>query len=381
MDQTPKRGLATTPSRNVGPEGVSLMDRMLQQVHERDLAPTSTVPVGQKKVMGIGGGTGTVEVMRAIMLYPDYYPISVCTMFDSGGNSGELRDIHGVLPPGDFRREVVVQSGDDEGSSHLRRLFTHRYEKDEASPLSGQVGGNLIYLMCERAFGRAEAVRIFPRLFKVRGEVLPVSISDATLCIAYSDGVVVKGEGNIGKQRPRKNVRITKAWLEPGPNTPVIVPYSRALQAAGEVDMIVFGPGSLFSSGVANLLVPGFVAAINAAKQAKFVFVLNLMNEPAETLGYDAADFVDVLYQYGITRPIDALLVNEGAMPSRLVRRYQQQGRTRVHLTLSAEKRIQRCVRDIISADLVSEEGFEENLVRHDHHKLGRVLAELLPVA
>ncbi len=364
--------------KRVGPLGADPIMQRIQALHDAQLPLTPEAPKDLQKIVCVGGGTGSPMVVEGLLHFP-VYPISITTMFDSGGNSGELRDVHGILPPGDFRRAVLAHSGDDESSLELRKLFRYRYSKDEASPLSGHVGGNLIFLMCEIAFGREEAVRIFPKLFKIRGEVLPVSLTDATLCLQYSDGTVVRGEGNIAHQKLGRNVYVVKAWLEPRLPTATVVPYSRALQSLGEAGAIVLGPGSLFSSVIPNMIVPNFVDAINVAEQAKLVFVVNLMNEPAETRGYTVADFVDVLYRHGLKRPIDALLVNEGGISPQLARKYQRKGSAKVRLTLSAEKRLKGRVRDIVLEDLVSEEGFSENLIRHDPLKVAAQIVSLLP--
>lgn len=325
-----------------------------------------------KRIVTIGGGTGGFTVNRGLHYYP-VYPTAICTVFDSGGSSGILRDEFGSLPQGDIRRCLIALAGEEQET--LRQLFSYRFENGArpTSTLKDHSLGNLLLLAAEKTWGSVEGIRRVGRLLNVHGEVLPISTDDATLCAQLNDGTTIEGETNIDL-RPLNDERlITRVWLKPG-----AIICREAAEAIGRADTIVFGPGDLYSSIVPNLLVKGVADAIKNS-QAKVVFVVNLMTKWSETRDFSAVDFAKTLLSYDIGREkFDAIIINDTPIPHELVELYAHKDRsTPVVCTPQVVDELKKYAKAVGQGDLLSRTGLSQKLVRHSVKRLARSIVEL----
>ncbi len=324
-----------------------------------------------KRVATIGGGSGGFIVNRGLHAYP-VLPTAICTVFDSGGSSGILRDEFGALPQGDLRRCLVALAGGEDDT--LRELFQYRFTNGhKPSALADHSLGNLLLLAAEKIWGPVEGVRRVGRVLGLSGEVLPVSIDDATLCAELDDGSTVRGETALDLRPLTDKRSIARVWLAPD-----ALICREAAEAIMRADVIVLGPGDLYTSIIPNLLVRGVADAI-AASAAKVVYVSNLMTKYAETRDYTLAHFLTTLLSYGIGREkFDAVLINTANIPRALVTRYAREEKSApVHFASKDAKKLSVFTRKIITGDFLSSVGLAQGLIRHDSAKLARKLVEI----
>lgn len=330
----------------------------------------------KKKIVVVGGGTGTHTVLKGLKKYADSLDIAaIVTMADSGGSTGRLRDEFGQLPVGDVRMALTALAADvDAHDELLRELFLYRFHKGEG--LTGHTFGNLLLTALTEILGsEVAAIEAASRILQVHGRVFPVSTDNIHLQAEYDDGVVVIGEHHIDDPSPlyRKR-RINKLSLVPeGSINPA------AAQSLREADLIVFGPGDLYTSILANTIVSGFTEAL-AASRARVVYVCNLMTRPGQTIGMTASDHIAELVRYTGRTP-NLILLNNTTLPEELIARYQiEEGAHPVSFScLSGE-----CTID--ASDLLATEEVQtvrgdmvrRSLIRHDPHKLAAAIVRQL---
>jgi uncharacterized cofD-like protein len=324
-----------------------------------------------KKIVTIGGGTGGFTVNRGLHKYP-VFPTAICTVFDSGGSSGILRDEFGSLPQGDIRRCLLALADDKDDT--LRQLFSYRFENGSSpsSALRDHSLGNLLLLAAEKTWGSVEGISRVSSLLRVNGKVLPISTDNANVFGELSDGSVIKGETNIDL-RPLDDDRIIKKiWLEPS-----AVISREAAEAIMEADTIVFGPGDLYTSIIPNLLVSGVAEAI-AKSSAKVIYVANLMTKWAETRDFTLADFLRTTLSYNIGRDkFDAVLVNTTPIPEDIAEIYREKDKsTPVLYKPEDEKVLGLYTKNVGKGDLLSQDGLKQKLVRHGVSKLAKAIVE-----
>jgi uncharacterized cofD-like protein len=316
----------------------------------------------------LGGGTGSFTVLNALKHYVEHLA-AVVNMVDDGGSSGALRDELGVLPPGDVRQALVALSLE---SGLMRELMNHRFD---AGSLEGHSFGNLLLTALERITGSFdEAVQVSSRILAVKGDVIPVTTTDVRLCARREDGEVVRGETEIGNTN-HDTSRPLQLFLEPEATL-----NPRAEQAILDADLVVMGPGSLYTSLVALALTRGLPEVL-ASTRARKVYVSNLMTKPGETDGFSAHDFIDAVER--CTGPVfDNLLYNTQHPGDWVVRRYAAEGEQVVGWDDEAMKGRHWTA---IGADLVSDEHEHQRpgdlltrtLIRHDSDRLARQLMRL----
>lgn len=263
----------------------------------------------------IGGGTGTFAVLSALKDCP-LNLTAIVSMADDGGSTGALRDQYGVLPPGDIRRALVALSQE---SQTLRDLFNYRFGNGD---LSGHSFGNIFLSALEKLSGNfALAVKEASRVLNLKGSVLPVTLNNVRLYARLADGEVLKGETNIDIPRagPYVRARISKVWLNPHAK---INPEARS--AILSADLIVVGPGDLYTSLIPNLLVRGVPEAIKKSC-AKKVFVCNLMTKYGETHGFRAEDFVAEIEKYLGRDVLDYAVFNSKKPRAKTLTRYKKE--------------------------------------------------------
>jgi len=263
------------------------------------------------RMAAIGGGHGLATLLRGLKEHT-HNITAIVTVADDGGSSGRLRQELGILPPGDIRNCLAALSNDE---ALLAQLFQYRFPDGEHG-LEGHSFGNLFISALAEITGSFEAaVAESGRVLAVQGQVLPSTLNDvrlqADVVLPQADNPVrVHGESQI----PKTNGKVKRVWLEPG--APQAFP--QAIHAILSAELIVIGPGSLFTSLLPNLLVPDLVEAIRASRAMK-LFVCNLATEKGETLGYTCGDHIRTIYQHVPSGLFDITVANnrfEGKLPS-----------------------------------------------------------------
>src|SRR5256714_372927 len=246
------------------------------------------------RVVAIGGGTGMSSLLRGLKQYTTNLA-AIVTVADDGGSSGRLREEYRILPPGDFRQCLVALA---DAEPLVKQLFNHRFEN---GTLGGHSFGNLFIMAMAEVTGNFErGLRESGRVLAVRGEIIPSTLHDVTL-VASVNGAMVEGESKI----PKHAGPISRVFLRPD-NAELNPEAALALMSA---ELIVVGPGSLYTSILPNLMVPGMVRAIKDSPALK-VFVCNVAEQPGETEGYNASDYLRVLRAHTGENLFDFAIVN-----------------------------------------------------------------------
>lgn len=331
---------------------------------------------GEKtRVVVVGGGTGTHTMLRGLKRYHTEVELSaIVTMADSGGSTGRLRDEFGCLPVGDARMALVALAADvDDHEQLVRELFLYRFEKGNG--LSGHNFGNLLLTALTDLLGsEVKAIETASRILRVRGQVLPVTTDNVHLQATYDDGEVAVGEAQIDEpDQERWPHHITDLAVTP---TAALNPH--AATALAEADLIVFGPGDLYTSILANCVVEGFAAAVQATS-ARTVFVSNLMTKAGQTTGMSAADHVAELERYlGVT--IDHVVQNTDPLPEALLEKYAAEYEFPVSPAVSLASATTLHAQPLLShEEVVTTAGdtVRRSLIRHDPAKLAAVIRSL----
>ena len=325
------------------------------------------LPRPDLRVVALGGGTGLPTVLRGLRpllfasrpLDPERDQTrltAIATVADDGGSSGVLRASHQVPAPGDIRNCLLALAGGDPAMSEV---FAFRFASESA--VAGHSLGNLILTaVAELEQDFSKAVARVGHMLSIRGRVLPSTIQTATLCAELSDGTVIEGESRIaGARSPIRRLRLHPSDASAPPE---------ALHALEWADLIVIGPGSLYSSLVAVLLVHGLPEAI-ARSRARVVLVMNLMTEPGETDGHTGADHIMAIRRHAPTIPIHDVLISTTPLEPAQIARYASLNATPVRADVQLLRALGHAV---VESDLLAA-GAD---VRHDPEKLGRALIE-----
>lgn len=326
-----------------------------------------TIP---KKVVVIGGGTGTFTVLSGLK----YYPLdlsAVVTMADDGGSTGRLRDEFGVLPPGDLRQCLVALS---EADQVMRKLFNHRFESGE---LAGHNFGNIFISTLERVTGSLDrALDVAGRVLNIRGRVIPVTLSKVGLIAELKNGKVIEGESALSDYQLVSRFGIKKIYLRPKAKA-----NRKAIEAIESADLVIVGPGNLYASLIPNFLVDGIGRALVSSKATK-IYVANLMNKNGHTDDFHVSDYVQALESaIGKKRVFDAVVYNTKQPTQALLRKYADEG-TPVEASPECFKRGFRLVGANLLADEIAKTAKKDllrrTLIRHDPKKLASVLMQSL---
>lgn len=329
----------------------------------------------KKSVVVIGGGTGTHTVLKGLKQYQKQIDIkAVVTMADSGGSTGRLRDEFGYLPVGDVRMALAALADTaDEHDELVRQLFLYRFQKGNG--LSGHNFGNLLLVALTDILGSEEAaIRAAARLLGVRGNVIPVTTAKVNLAATYDDGVKLIGEHDIDEPTTdRASRRITKLTV-----TPTASITEAAESAILDADLLILGPGDLYTSVLANCVVEGAKEAVKNSS-AKVVYIANLMTKAGQTSGMGVAEHVMEITRYTGRVP-DVVLVNTAPLPLDLLAKYAADQEYPVVFNCETE------AYRVVSADLLATEVVQKSsgdilkrsLIRHDSRKLARRLVGLL---
>jgi uncharacterized cofD-like protein len=246
------------------------------------------------RIVAIGGGTGLSSLLRGLKTYTSNLSVIV-TVADDGGSSGRLRDEYRILPPGDFRQCLIALA---DAEPLMKQLFDHRFKEGS---LNGHSFGNLFIMAMADVTGNFEhALRESGKVLAVKGTIIPSTLQDVTL-VASINGGTVEGESKI----PKQNAPISHVFLKP--DGAQVNP--EAAQAILNAELVIVGPGSLYTSILPNLLVEGMVEAIKASPALK-VYICNLAAQPGETDGYGVDDYLRVIREHVGANLFDFVLVN-----------------------------------------------------------------------
>lgn len=317
----------------------------------------------KKRICTIGGGTGNFTVLRGLKLY-DVDISAIVSMADDGGSTGILRDDLGVLPAGDTRQCIVALSN---SSRLMRNLMNYRFE---GGGLRGHSFGNLFLSALEKVTGSFEkAIEEVGRILNIRGKVIPVTTQQVRLKMVLKDRTVLEGEREIYHSEEIEK-GYSSLFLEPSPTA-----NPHAIDEILNADMVVVGPGGLYTSLIANLLVDGIAQAIRESQAVK-VLVINLMNRKGQTSGYKVSDYVRELSQFIGRDVFDFILVNNQSPPDDLMQRYREEGELIVNDMKDDERVVEAKLLGEISSPQVGDI-VRRSLIRHDSKKLANELMEI----
>lgn len=321
------------------------------------------------RVVALGGGTGLSALLRGLKQHvvrrsdqhasrqrPIVDLTAIVTVTDDGGSSGRLRRENRILPPGDIRNCMVALSKDE---ALLGRLFQYRFQAGRG--LRGHNFGNLFLAALTHVTGDfAEAVRVSSKVLAIRGRIFPSTISNVHLVATLANGKRVSGETKIS----RSTVSIKKIDLAPRR----VRPLPPAIEAIHHADLILMGPGSLYTSVIPNLLIPEIAQAI-ARSKAPRVYVANLMTQPGETAHYSLSEHIRAIQAHVGKNVIDCVVANRMAVSPEVARRYRAEGAEPVLVDVD---KISKLKVKLVLDDLLEEHG----VLRHNSARLARRLVD-----
>lgn len=313
-----------------------------------------------RKLVRIGGGSSGYSLLHGLKELPIDIT-AVVTMFDSGGSSGVLRDEYGILPPGDVRRALAALAEGDRGEI-LRNLFNFRF-KEEGS-VSGHSFGNLFLTALSSIYGSdIEAIRKASDVLDIKGKVLPVSTDTSHLHAVLENGKEIEGETNIDIPQHDGNLKIEKVYLNPPAHI-----FEETDAAIREADVIVLGPGDLYTSVIPNVLVDGMQDALKASK-AKTVVICNLMTKWGETHGFKTSDMLRELLKYSGLERFDYAICNTTEMEPHLLEAYAAQKQ----YPMVCDDESEKYAKHVVRGDFFS----EADIARHDAEKVAAFISTL----
>ena len=317
------------------------------------------------KVTTIGGGSGQYALLSGLRDMDEIEITSIVSMVDSGGSTGRLRDELGILPPGDVLKCLLALSPQREIA---RALLLRRFERDKR--LKGHNAGNMLLTMLSRYTGSfPTGIQALGEILNVQGAILPVTTDRATLVAELTDGKRIFGESAIDVPRGGQPSKIKDVYLVPH-HTGDIKAFPPVIDAISDADVIMIGPGDLFTSVLSNIVVPGVKNAIKETK-ATIIYVLNIMTKYGETHNYSGLDFVQKLEE-GIGRSVQIVICNHTKPEEAILAQYRKQEAEFVEI-IDDQQFWQD--RKLIMADLLDTSG---SIVRHDSKKLARLIQGLI---
>lgn len=307
------------------------------------------------KIVAIGGGTGLSMLLKGIKKITNNIT-AIVTVGDDGGSSGRLREEMGVLPPGDIRNCIAALADDED---LVTKLFQYRFKTGEG--LEGHSFGNLfLTALCSITGDMVSAVKESSNVLSIRGRVLPSTLDDMKLVAELEDGRIIHGESNI----PEAHGKIKRLFTDPDNCRPL----DDAIEAIKNADLIILGPGSLYTSVIPNLLIKQIAEEI-AVSNAKKIYVCNIMTQPGETDDYSASNHINAILEHaGSKKILDAVLVND-SLPNNLAIKYKAANSFPVKLDV---ENIKKSGVRIVSKKLIEES--KEGLVRHSSNRVARAI-------
>ncbi len=324
----------------------------------------------KKKVVVIGGGTGSFTVLSGLKKYDHLDLTAVVSMADDGGSTGKLRDEYGVLPPGDVRQCLVALS---EADDLMRELFNFRFS---GGTFTGHSFGNIFISAVEKMTGNFnDALKMISKVMNVRGLVLPVTLDKVRLVAKLNNGKVIVGQNEIANNHLVSRFGVEKIYFDKKARA-----NPDALRAIREADLIVVGPGSFYSSLIPNFLVEGMSKALQSAKGKK-VFICNLMNQYGQTDNYTVSDFVAGIERFIKPNSFHYVIYNTQTPSVKLLSKYIDEGQP----VLLGEKR-QGSLHKFVGVNLLNNkipkrakgDTMIRTLIRHNPEELAKAIVNLI---
>lgn len=324
-----------------------------------------------KKIVCLGGGTGTSVVLSGLKKHPVDLT-AIVSMADDGGSNKVIRDEFGLLPTSDIRQCLVALAENASASEQsLRKLFDYRFHKGRG--FGGMTFGNLFMLALTDIFGsQTEAIKKTSEILKIKGRILPITLTDSKLAAVYEDGQKIIGEHLIDEPKHDGKLKIAKLYLEPQSEA-----YPEAIKAILDSDIVVIGPGDLYTSLISGLAVKGISESLTKT-HAKVVYILNLMTKYGQTAGFTAKNHIEVLEKYLGIGCLDYVLVNSGSIPQAALKKYEEAKEFMVYDDLKDD--YYKIIRsDVLSRKEIKEipgDSLKRSFIRHDSDKLAKVILE-----
>ena len=312
------------------------------------------------KVVAIGGGTGISTMLRGLKTITSNVT-AIITVADDGGSSGKLREELGILPPGDIRNCILALADTE---PVMEKLLQYRFK--EGAFKDHNFGNLLLAAMNDISDSFEDAVQATSDVLKVTGKVLPVTSEKISLCAQMDDGHVVCGEKNIGTHNKTQFGKIRRVYLDKR----YVKPVNEVLDAIKEADIIVLGPGSLYTSIIPNLLVDNVVKEIKKSKAIK-VYVCNVMTQPSETEDYSVYDHIRAIEEHSCKGIIEYCIVNSAFVPDYMLEKYREEGAEIVQIDYDMLKNQDI---KIITGDFIE---ISNEYVRHNPIKLANKIFEV----
>jgi len=323
-----------------------------------------------KKMVVIGGGTGSSIVLRGLKKYANGIELfSIVPMADTGGSTGRLRKQYGVLGVGELRERLIALASNENAN-----VLSFRFIDGE---LKGHTCGNIFVATSMLHYGPEKAIEILSEMFDVKGKIIPSTYERFDLVAEYENGKIIVGEHEIDESK--ETARITRLYTQPTAKA-----NPKAIESIKNADVIIFGPGDLYTSILHNIVIDGISQAIMESG-AKKIFISNLMTSLGETTGMNLQDLLDELEKFIGAQVIDFIIFNSETLSASVVEDYQKSGQFTIDNFLSDEtlKRVRVVKRDLLAekayikskADLL-----ERSVLRHDPDKLARVIMEVCEV-
>ncbi|MFA6105534.1 MAG: gluconeogenesis factor YvcK family protein [Patescibacteria group bacterium] len=325
----------------------------------------------KKRVVIIGGGTGTTVVLNKLKDYAEIEISIIVSMTDDGGSNAVIRDEFGLLPLSDLRKSIIALS--ENGNGILRKLFMYRFGKGKG--ITGHTLGNFIMMALSDITGtELLAIEAAKKLFRVRGKVIPVTLENTHLVAEYESGKKIRGEHLIDEPSLSTNYgKIKRLTL-----SKKVAANKEAVNAIKKADFIIAGPGDLYTTTLASLIVPGIADAI-ASSKAKFIFVSNLMTKYGQTNGMKASDLVAEMHRYSGRTP-NFVVVHRGDLSKKVLQHYAKEKEYPIEDNL-VEHKYKVVRKNLVSQREVKKDqgdSLKRSLIRHDSQKLGKVLYEII---
>jgi uncharacterized cofD-like protein len=315
-----------------------------------------------KNVVILGGGTGLSIILRGLKSYTDNIT-AIVTVADNGGGSGALREDLGMLPPGDIRNCIISLA---DTPPIMEQLMQHRFREGY---LKGQSFGNLFIAAMNEIHGDFEhAIKEVSNIFRIKGQVLPMTLVDTNLVAELESGLSIFGEDTIPEYVSKTKDRIRRISLVPDSCDPL----EETIRSIEDADVIIIGPGSLYTSVIPNLLVR-HVSQLIGSSRAKVYYICNLMTQPGETDGYNISDHIDALFAHGQNLRIDYIVVNSEKVDDKVSEIYKQKNASQILMDDKQEEYLNNKNIKIIRDNFLD---IEKNYIRHNADKISKVILD-----
>ncbi|NLL82177.1 MAG: YvcK family protein [Tissierellia bacterium] len=315
------------------------------------------------EIVVIGGGTGLSVLLRGLKQFTPNIT-AIVTVADDGGGSGKLREDLGMLPPGDIRSCLLALANTE---PTMEKVFQYRFDE---GALKGQSFGNIFIAAMNEIYGSFElAIKEASNVLSITGKVYPMTLEDVRLHAELENGKIVYGESKIPIEALKENCKIKRIYMNPK----ISYPLAEAVESIKNSDLIVLGPGSLYTSVIPNLLVNNIVDTIYNARAPK-VYVCNVMTQPGETDGFSVFDHVNGILNHSREKFLDYVIANTEEIPEEILEKYITDGSRPVRLQAEDELNLAKKGIKLIKGRLID---VEKNYIRHDNIELSKLLVDL----